>query len=67
MPARGSLFPADNAEALAERLCAIMERRAEWPVIQEAARRFAETQRTWDACTTPHEALYRQVLSERRH
>ena len=43
----GFLFPAGDAGALAQTIESVLERTREWPRIQERARRFVETERTW--------------------
>ena len=43
----GFLFPAGDADALAQTIESVLERTGEWPRIQEQARRFVETERTW--------------------
>lgn len=62
----GFLFPADNAAALAQRLCTTIEQRPEWPSMQTAARQFVETTRTWDACVVPYGPVYSNLMTQSR-
>lgn len=55
----GFLFKAGDPDALCERVSQVFARRAEWPKIRDAGRRFVETERNWRASV----ALYREPYS----
>ncbi len=44
----GALFPAGDADALAQAVLDLLARRDQWPAMRERARRFVERERTWD-------------------
>lgn len=43
----GSLFKAGSAQALSAAVLGLLQRRADWPALRAAGRRFVETERTW--------------------
>lgn len=43
----GMLFEAGSADALAAAVLDLLQRRADWPALRAAGRRFVETERTW--------------------
>ncbi|MDP2005217.1 MAG: glycosyltransferase, exosortase A system-associated [Rubrivivax sp.] len=57
----GVLFKAGNAQALADAVDGLLQRRDEWPVLRAAGRRFVELERTWQASASrylgPFQAL----------
>lgn len=54
----GFLFPAGDAGALAATLASVLERRADWPRIRNAARNFVETERTWSRSVARYGDVY---------
>ncbi len=44
----GGLFPAGDADALAQAVLDLLARRDQWPAMRERARRFVERERTWE-------------------
>ena len=54
----GFLFPAGDAGALAQTIESVLERTGEWPRIQEQARRFVETERTWARSVARYADVY---------
>lgn len=58
----GFLFTPESAEALAACLDRIRARRESLRSVQEAARRFVETQRTWRSSVARYQAVYDAVL-----
>lgn len=57
----GYLFPAGNVEALARRIDEVLSARADWPPIRNRARRFVESERTWDKSVARYVAVYDSV------
>lgn len=54
----GVLFPAGDVRALAQAIEAVLARRSEWPRFLQQARRFVETERTWDRSVASCEQVY---------
>ena len=65
----GFLFPADDARELATTIESVLARRSEWPRIQERARRFVESERTWASsvarCSDVYATLCPRQASDR--
>lgn len=59
----GRLFRAGSAEALAEAVCEILLHRDKWSERLEAARRFVETERTWQASVSRYRPVYEQLIA----
>jgi PEP-CTERM/exosortase A-associated glycosyltransferase len=60
----GWLFKAGDAAALAGSIEALLERRAEWPVLRAQGRRFVEDERNWARSVARYRAVY-ESLHER--
>ena len=58
----GFLFKPNDARALAEAIEKLVDERGEWARVQQAARRFVETERTWGRCTAPYRAVYSALV-----
>jgi PEP-CTERM/exosortase A-associated glycosyltransferase len=58
----GFLFRAGDGEALAQRVAEVFARRAEWPRIRDAGRRFVETERNWEASVARYKGPYGRLL-----
>lgn len=63
----GQLFRAGSTESLVAAVVSLLERRADWPRIRAAGRRFVETERHWGASAAryraPYEALLRSAVA----
>ncbi len=59
----GFLFPAGDAQALAQTIESILERSAEWPRIQAQARQFVEAERTWGHSVARYAGVYAALCS----
>jgi glycosyltransferase involved in cell wall biosynthesis len=60
----GLLFPADDAGALAHAIAQLMERRTEWPLMRERARRFVESERTWARSVARYADVYHGLAGD---
>ncbi len=58
----GLLFPAGNADALADVLDRLLQRRADWPRMRAAGRNFVETQRNWRASVAHYAPVYQSLV-----
>ena len=58
----GYLYPAGSVEALARTILKVIERRCEWEVIAENARRYVEQERRWETTTTGYAVAYTAAL-----
>lgn len=56
----GFLFRAGDPQALADAIDGVLTRRAEWPRVQAAGRRFVEDERTWARSVAGYREVYRQ-------
>jgi PEP-CTERM/exosortase A-associated glycosyltransferase len=54
----GFLFPAGDAQALAQTIESVLARPEQWPAIRAQARRFVETERTWSRSVGRYAAVY---------
>jgi hypothetical protein len=61
----GFLFKAGSAEALAQAIHQVLQRRADWPRVREQARRFVEVERTWTNSVARYREVYRRALATR--
>ena len=59
----GWLFTAGDAQALAQAVLDLMDRRSEWPQMREAGRRFVEGERHWRGSVGRYAAPYQAVLN----
>ncbi len=62
----GFLFPAGDADALAQAIATALERRADWPRIAANARRFVEAERNWAASVARYEPVYARLTQRAR-
>lgn len=60
----GWLFPAGQADALADLLADVLARRDSWPAIRAAGRTFVETERNWRASISNYQAPYASLVPE---
>ena len=58
----GLLFPAGNANALADVLDRLLQRRVDWPRMRAAGRDFVETQRNWRASVARYAPVYQSLV-----
>jgi glycogen synthase len=59
----GYLFPAGNAEALAQTIERVLASRDDWPRVRGEARRFVEAERTWGRSVARYERVYSDLLA----
>jgi glycosyltransferase involved in cell wall biosynthesis len=64
--ATGYLFPANGPASLAEGVLDTLRRRAEWPGVRAAARRFVETERSWPRSVARYEGVYGGLVPARQ-
>jgi PEP-CTERM/exosortase A-associated glycosyltransferase len=64
--ATGYLFPANGPASLAQGVLDTLRRRAEWPGIRAAARRFVETERSWPRSVARYEGVYGGLMPTRQ-
>ncbi len=58
----GALFKAGDTESLAQAIAATLDARADWPALRARARRFVETERTWQRSVARYREVYRQLV-----
>jgi hypothetical protein len=59
----GFLFQAGDAVALESAIDALLAQRALWPRIRIQARKFVESERTWEASVARYREVYRKALA----
>ncbi|MFO1217481.1 MAG: TIGR04063 family PEP-CTERM/XrtA system glycosyltransferase [Burkholderiaceae bacterium] len=59
----GVLFKAGSADALAAAVGGLLERRADWPALRAAGRRYVERERNWYASVERYVAPYGRLAS----
>jgi len=64
--ATGYLFAADDARALADKVGEILAGADAWPRIRATARRFVETERTWQRSVAQYRQAYERALAIKR-
>lgn len=64
--ASGYLFAADDVRALVDRAIEILAEAAAWPRIRETARRFVESERTWQRSVAQYGHAYERALAAKR-
>ena len=60
----GWLFPAGQADALADLLADVLGRRDSWPAIRAAGRTFVEAERNWRTSVSNYQAPYASLVPE---
>jgi glycogen synthase len=60
----GFLFHAGSADALVEKIEAVLANRAAWGEVQRKARRFVETERTWKLSVAKYGHVYETALEQ---
>jgi PEP-CTERM/exosortase A-associated glycosyltransferase len=58
----GYLFRAGNVGHLTEVILQLVESRNQWPAVREAARRFVERERNWQASTARYKSVYQRLV-----
>jgi PEP-CTERM/exosortase A-associated glycosyltransferase len=59
----GFLFRAGDADALAARVLEVERRRGEWPAMRLRARRFVETERSWQNSVARYRDVYGRLIA----
>ncbi|MDY0964579.1 TIGR04063 family PEP-CTERM/XrtA system glycosyltransferase [Massilia sp. CFBP9026] len=54
----GVLFKADDPQALAVKVGALIDAQAEWPALRAAGRQFVESERNWKASVGRYKSIY---------
>ncbi len=62
----GVLFRAGSADALADAVVDLAQRRESWPGLRAAGRHFVESQRNWTASVARYQPVYESLVSRRR-
>jgi glycogen synthase len=62
----GTLFPPGDPAALADALATMFERRENWEVRREAARRFVERERNWSSNISRYLPVYQRLTGKAR-
>lgn len=62
----GFLFPPGDPEQLAAAVEQLIGQRDRWDLVQAAARRYVETERTWSICTSRYRDLFPRLVGEGR-
>jgi PEP-CTERM/exosortase A-associated glycosyltransferase len=58
----GTLFPADDPQALAERVGALLAERSGWEAMRSRARAFVERERNWSSNVSRYEPVYHALV-----
>lgn len=61
----GTLFPAGDAQALAQTIARLLDNRGGWDAMLQRARRFVESERTWARSVARYADVYARVLAAR--
>lgn len=59
----GTLFAADDPDAIAQALAALLADRGEWDARRQRARAFVERERNWSSNISRYEPVYQRLLS----
>ena len=59
----GYLFPADDADALADTLAELLLHRERWPALKQQGRRFVEQERNWGATIANYAPVYDRLVA----
>ena len=62
----GVLFRAGSADALADAVVDLAQRRESWAGLRAAGRHFVESQRNWTASVARYQPVYESLVSRRR-
>lgn len=62
----GILFRAGSADALADAVIDLAQRRESWPALRANGRHFVESQRNWTASVARYQPVYESLVSRRR-
>jgi PEP-CTERM/exosortase A-associated glycosyltransferase len=62
----GTLFRAGDADALAGAVIDLLARRADWPALRAAGRRYVESERTWAVSVGRYADIYADLISRAR-
>ncbi|MFZ3483120.1 TIGR04063 family PEP-CTERM/XrtA system glycosyltransferase [Sphingomonas sp. 3-13AW] len=58
----GTLFPADDPQALAERVGGLLANRSDWEAMRSRARAFVERERNWSSNVSRYEPVYHALV-----
>jgi len=58
----GFLFPPGDPEQLAAAIEQLIGQRETWELVQAAARRYVETERTWSICTAGYRDVFPRLV-----
>ena len=61
----GVLFRANDAEALAQSVLALLDQPASWPLLRRRARAYVERERSWAGSVARYAELYRRLTAQR--
>lgn len=62
----GILFEANNADALAQKVLALIADPSCWPALRTAARQFVETERNWPNSVARYRNVYNRLSGEKK-
>ncbi|HLX29159.1 MAG TPA: TIGR04063 family PEP-CTERM/XrtA system glycosyltransferase [Casimicrobiaceae bacterium] len=62
----GFLFPAGDAQALADAIASLLDARDRWPQIADTARRYVESERTWARSVRRYRDVYGSLVDAGR-
>ncbi|MGK5023178.1 TIGR04063 family PEP-CTERM/XrtA system glycosyltransferase [Janthinobacterium sp. RB2R34] len=63
----GVLFRANDADALAQSVLALLGQPASWPLLRRRARAYVERERSWAGSVARYADLYRRLSAQRTH
>ena len=61
----GVLFHANDAEALAQSVLALLDQPASWPLLRRRARAYVERERSWAGSVARYAEVYRRLTAQR--
>ncbi|SDO41647.1 PEP-CTERM/exosortase A-associated glycosyltransferase, Daro_2409 family [Rhodoferax sp. OV413] len=61
----GTLFKADDADALASKVLDLLANQDRWPALRAQARSFVETERNWPVSVARYRPVYERLLAQR--
>jgi glycosyltransferase involved in cell wall biosynthesis len=61
----GVLFKADDPDALADKLGALLQAQDSWPALRAAGRDYVETERNWCASVARYKDVYGQLTARK--